>query len=99
MTATLSTIRAAIAACISLAAIASHGAEGSLAGPKRAIVVDKFESTGAFTQAYWDWDVGGDLAAMLATALSQSGQFVVLERANMHRIVFEQELKSNNIAN
>ena len=99
MTIRQSTIRAAIAACISLAAIASHGAEGSLAGPKRAIVVDKFESTGAFTAAYGDWDVGGGLAAMLATALSQSGQFVVLERANMQRIVFEQELKSNNIAN
>jgi curli biogenesis system outer membrane secretion channel CsgG len=92
-------IRAAVAICAALAAFASHAADVSLAGPKRAIVVDKFESTGQFNAAYGDWDVGGGLAAMLTTALSQSGQFVVLERANMQRIVFEQELKSNNVAN
>jgi curli biogenesis system outer membrane secretion channel CsgG len=91
--------RAVLAPCIALLAVAAHAADAPLAGPKRAIVIDKFESTGQFTAAYGDWDVGGGLAAMLATALAQSGQFVVLERANMQRIVFEQELKANNVAN
>ena len=74
-------------------------ADAEMTGPKRTVVVDKFESTGAFDAAYGNWDVGGGLAAMLATALEQSGQFVVLERANMQRIIFEQELKSANVAN
>lgn len=92
-------MRAVLAAFATLAAFAATGADTVPAGPKRTIVVDKFESTGTFSAAYGDWDVGGGLAAMLATALTQSGQFVVLERANMQRIVFEQELKANNVAN
>jgi curli biogenesis system outer membrane secretion channel CsgG len=86
---------AALAACCTQAL----AADPEMTGPKRAVVVDKFESTGAFDAAYGNWDVGGGLAAMLATALEQSGQFVVLERANMQRIIFEQELKANNAAN
>lgn len=81
------------------AALTASAADAPLAGPKRAVVVDKFQSNANFTAAYGDWDVGGGLAAMLATALQQSGRFVVLERASMDRIVFEQQLKANNAAN
>jgi curli biogenesis system outer membrane secretion channel CsgG len=88
-----------IAAVFALAALQASGAEPTGPGPKRSVVVDKFESTAAFDAAYGNWDVGGGLAAMLTTALQQSGNFVVLERANMQRIVFEQELKSSNVAN
>ncbi len=73
--------------------------DGTLTGPKRAVVVDKFQSNSTFTAAYGDWDIGGGLAAMLVTALQQSGRFVVLERASMDRVVFEQQLKANNVAN
>ena len=89
-------------AAIAFAFAAIHAAAAepaTLAGPRRAVVVDKFSSNSQFDAAYGSWDVGGGLAAMLTTALQQSGQFVVLERANMGAIIFEQELKSNNIAN
>jgi curli biogenesis system outer membrane secretion channel CsgG len=70
-----------------------------LVGPKRTVVVDKFSSLGTFTAAYGEWDVGGGLAAMLTTALDQSGRFVVLERANLERVAFEQQLKAKSAAN
>src|SRR5205085_8149876 len=88
-----------ITAFAALACTHALAAEPTAAGPKRTVVVDKFESTGQFDAAYGNWDVGGGLAAMLATALQQSGQFVVLERASLPRVLFEQELKSNNAAN
>src|SRR5205085_1914626 len=83
-----------LAACASAVA-----AEPLMEGPRRSIVVDRFQSNGQFDAAYGNWDVGGGLAAMLATALAQSGQFVVLERASMGAVIFEQELKANNAAN
>ncbi|HUL97579.1 MAG TPA: CsgG/HfaB family protein [Usitatibacter sp.] len=87
------------ALALGFAAACALAAEPSLPGPKRAVVVDKFQSNSQFDAAYGSWDVGGGLAAMLTTALQQSGQFVVLERASMGSIIFEQELKSNNVAN
>ena len=87
------------ALAFALAAVHAAGAEPALDGPKRAVVVDKFSSNGQFDAVYGTWDVGGGLAAMLTTALQQSGRFVVLERANMGTIIFEQELKANNVAN
>ena len=68
---------------------------GPLLGPKRSVVVDKFTSLGSFTAVYSDWDVGGGLAAMLMTALSQSERFVVIERSNVDRVIFEQQMKAN----
>ena len=94
-----SLVHAASSIALALACAHALAAEPAMTGPKRSVVVDKFESTGAFDAAYGNWDVGGGLAAMLATALEQSGQFVVLERASMPRIIFEQELKSANVAN
>jgi curli biogenesis system outer membrane secretion channel CsgG len=88
-----------IAAFAALVCAHALAADPATPGPKRTVVVDKFESTGQFDAAYGNWDVGGGLAAMLATALQQSGQFVVLERASLPRVLFEQELKSNNVAN
>lgn len=92
-------MKAWIALAAGFACVHALAAEPTLPGPKRTVVVDKFESNGQFDAAYGNWDVGGGLAAMLATALQQSGSFVVLERASMGRVIFEQELKSNNVAN
>ena len=92
-------MKAWIAVAAGLACVQALAAEPTLPGPKRTVVVDKFESNAQFDAAYGNWDVGGGLAAMLATALQQSGSFVVLERASMGRVIFEQELKSNNVAN
>jgi curli biogenesis system outer membrane secretion channel CsgG len=74
-------------------------AEPTSPGPKRTVVVDKFQSNAQFDAAYGNWDVGGGLAAMLVTALQQSGQFVVLDRASMPAVIFEQEMKANGVAN
>lgn len=92
-------MKALIGIAFGLACAHALAAEPTLPGPKRTVVVDKFESTSQFDAAYGNWDVGGGLAAMLTTALQQSGQFVVLERASMGRINFEQELKSSGVAN
>ncbi len=86
------------AACV-LQGWAAGAPEGPLVGPKRTVVVDKFSALGTFTAVYGEWDVGGGLAAMLTTALDQSGRFVVLERANLDRVAFEQQLKAKSAVN
>jgi curli biogenesis system outer membrane secretion channel CsgG len=69
----------------------------TLAGPKRVIAVGKFDSTGAFNAKYGQWDIGGGLSAMLTTALADSGQFVVVERAYVQQLLTEEQLKANGI--
>jgi curli biogenesis system outer membrane secretion channel CsgG len=71
--------------------------DDALVGPKRSIVVDKFDSLSTFSAAYGTWDVGGGLSAMLTTAIDQSGRFVVLERANLDRVIGEQQIKTANV--
>jgi len=73
--------------------------DAPLVGPKRSIVVDKFDSLSTFNAAYGTWDVGGGLSAMLTRALDQSGRFVILERANLDRVIGEQQIKAANAAN
>lgn len=73
-------------------------ATDALVGPKRSVVVDKFDSLSTFNAAYGNWDVGGGLSAMLTTALDQSGRFVILERANLDRVIGEQQIKTANAA-
>ncbi|HXZ47877.1 MAG TPA: CsgG/HfaB family protein [Usitatibacter sp.] len=91
--------RALAAAAFALACAGALAADPTLAGPKRTVVVDKFQSTSQFDAAYGNWDVGGGLAAMLTTALQQSGQFVVLERASLPAVLFEQQLKAGGAVN
>ncbi len=68
-------------------------------GPKRTVAVGKFDAIGAFTATYGNWDIGGGLAAMLTTALTESEQFIVVERANIQQLLAEQEMKAANITN
>ena len=68
-------------------------------GPKRTVAVGKFDAIGSFTSKYGDWDIGGGLAAMLASALVNSGRFVVVERAELKEILSEQELKASGLVN
>jgi len=70
-----------------------------LSGPKRTVAVGKFDAVGSFTQKYGNWDIGGGLAAMLTSALVNSGQFVVLERAELKEVLSEQELKAGGLVN
>lgn len=72
---------------------------GAVAGPKRVVSVGKFDSIGAFNAKYGEWDIGGGLSAMLTTALTESGRFVVLERAQLRQLTTEQELKASGVTN
>ena len=62
------------------------GPTPAVKGPKRTVAVGKFAATGAFTEKYGQWDIGGGLAAMLVTALLETDQFIVVERANINQI-------------
>ena len=66
-------------------------------GPKRTVAVGKFDAIGAFRQKYGDWDIGGGMSAMLVTALKESGQFIILERANIGQILSEQQMKGQKL--
>jgi len=59
-------------------------------GPKKRIAVLKFD-IGANAQA-GGADLGGGLAAQLTTALVNSGQYIVVERAELASVLREQEL-------
>jgi len=66
-------------------------------GPKKVVAVGKFGAIGAFTAKYGDWDIGDGVAAMLTTALLDSGRFEVVERANISQVLAEQEMKAGGI--
>ena len=72
---------------------------GMVTGPKRVVSVGKFDSIGAFNAKYGEWDIGGGLSAMLTTALTESGRFIVLERAQLRQLTTEQELKASGVTN
>ena len=69
----------------------------TIPGPKRTIAVMRFGSAGAFDQVYGNWDVGAGMEAMLTTALIETGQFIVVERANLTDVLSEQELAASGI--
>jgi curli biogenesis system outer membrane secretion channel CsgG len=64
-------------------------------GPKRTVAVAPFGVTSNFAAEYGFTDVGGGMAAMLATALVESRQFLVVERAQLSTVLAEQELGAN----
>lgn len=66
-------------------------------GPMRTVVVGPFDAIGSFTAKYGNWDIGGGIAAMLTTALQQSGRFIVVERANLDGILTEKELSGQGL--
>ncbi len=61
-------------------------------GPKRTVAVADFNAKTDFLEQYGQVDLGGGLAAMLTTALVESGQFIVVERARLDSVLYEQEL-------
>ena len=79
------------------ASAAPADAMPKISGPKRTISVGKFDAIGAFTAKYGNWDIGGGLSAMMTTALIESGQFIVVERANLQQVLSEQELKASRL--
>lgn len=69
-----------------------------LPGPKRTVVVAPFTGTTAFKQKFGDWDLGGGLAAMLTSALVESGQFIVADRVNIQQIFSEQQMIATGLS-
>jgi curli biogenesis system outer membrane secretion channel CsgG len=69
-----------------------------IAGPKRTIAIGKFDAVGSFTEYYGNWDIGGGLEAMLASALVESDRFTVVERANLGEILTEQQLSTAGLS-
>jgi curli biogenesis system outer membrane secretion channel CsgG len=63
-----------------------------LIGPKKRIAVAKFDAIGSFVAKYGSTDVGGGLSAQLATALADTGRFIVLERDDLSAVLREQEM-------
>lgn len=59
--------------------------------PKKRLAVLRFGSTGKYG-SYEGWDVGDGIAAQLATALEQTGCFVLADRMALSDVLREQEL-------
>lgn len=68
-----------------------------ISGPKRIVAVGQFDAVGSFKAQYGSWDIGGGVAAMLTDALQESGQFIVLERAQIAQLFSEQEFKGQGL--
>jgi curli biogenesis system outer membrane secretion channel CsgG len=64
---------------------------------KKRVAVSKFDAAGGFQAAYGGWDVGGGLAAQLSTALVETGQLIVVERADLAAVLGEQQLAATRI--
>jgi curli biogenesis system outer membrane secretion channel CsgG len=61
-------------------------------GPKKTLAVSRFDASGGFIARYGGWDVGGGLAAMLATELSRTNRFVIVERGDLDLLLAEKQM-------
>lgn len=64
----------------------------AIPGPKRVVMVGKFDMTSSLTETVAHWDVGGALSSMLVSALMESDRFVLVERAALAQVVAERDL-------
>ncbi len=94
-------LMAALASAALLTSLSPAGAQTvhGPGGPKKRVAVAKFDAHGAFVAAYGGWDIGGGLAAQLATELMRTGRFIVLERAELASVLREQEMGLTKILN
>ena len=67
-----------------------------LPGPHRTIAVGNIDLVGPAANASAT-NVGGPIAAMLTTALSESGQFIVVERDAIAALVTEMDMAKNGV--
>lgn len=66
-------------------------------GPKRVVAVGRFTTLSSLQKRYGDWEIGGGMEAMLATALLGTGKFEVVERARLDAVLRELELVDSNV--
>ena len=69
-----------------------------IAGPKRIVAVGKIDAIPGLAGPYTAASAGPGVAAMLTTALRQSGRFIVAERDDLTQVLTEQELAANRVA-
>jgi curli biogenesis system outer membrane secretion channel CsgG len=69
----------------------------SFAGPKKRLAVSAFDLNGQFQAAYGGAEAGGGLAAQLTTALTESGRFIVVERADVSKVLNEQLMGATHV--
>ena len=69
-----------------------------VAGPKRTVAVGKIDAIPGLVGPYTAAAAGPGVAAMLSTALDQSGRFIVAERDDLSQILSEQEMVANVVA-
>ena len=69
----------------------------SVKGPKRTIAVGKFDTIGSLASKYGEWDIGGGFAAILTSALVETGDFLVLERAELDKIMREIQMAGEGV--
>ncbi len=67
-------------------------------GPKRTIAVGAVDAIGPQASGSSGWNVGGSVAAMLTTALQESGRFIVVERAAISQVLTEQQLAAHGVS-
>lgn len=75
-----------------LLAMSATAAAKPQAGPRNTIAVAGFGLKSDFEATYGSTEGAGGLAAMLSTALEQTGEFVVIERTALSDVFAEQEL-------
>ncbi len=73
------------------------GPPPTLPGPKRTLAVGQIDALGPYANNSAT-NVGGAIAAMLTTALQESGQVLVLERDALAGVVTEQELARSGVS-
>ncbi len=67
-------------------------------GPRKTLAVARFDAAGSFVARYGGSDIGGGLAAMLATELSRTNRFIVVERAELDTLLREKQLALSGVA-
>ena len=67
-------------------------------GPRPTIAVGRIDAIAGLSGPYSAAAAGPGVAAMLSTALQQSGRFVVTERFDLTQVLTEQQLAANHLA-
>jgi len=83
-----------ITIALSFIAISFSIPEAHAAGLKKVVAVSRFENKTSYGTG-GAWDIGNGMADQLTDALTQSGQFTVLERQTLGDVIGEQDLAAS----
>jgi len=67
-------------------------------GPKRTVAVAAFDASIGPQANGTNWNVGGGVAAMLATALEESDRFIVVDRSTLPAVLTEQQMAAHGVS-